>query len=236
MSDSRTNLQEAEDLIVEARDLKRDFPTPEGLIHALRGASLRLGPKEMVAITGPSGAGKSTLLFLLGLLLSPTSGTYLLMGRDVGGAGRAARARLRRNYLGFVFQGSDMVETGTVHENMELPLIYAGVALRDRRDKIAEALARVGMSHRMHHPANLLSGGERQRVAIARALVNRPLLILADEPTGQVDRKNAETILGHFQHIAATGPSSVVIVTHDPAVAARCTRIYRLEEGILHEP
>jgi len=185
---------------------------------------------------GPSGVGKSTLLFILGLLLAPTSGTYHMLGQNMGGFSRTAQARLRRQWLGFVFQGSDMVETGTVYENLELPLMYAEVAHAERPARIAEALEQVQMSHRLHHSANLLSGGERQRVAIARALVNRPHLILADEPTGQVDQANTDRILGYLGRIASEGATAVIVVTHDRAVASRCVRTCRLEDGILYEP
>jgi putative ABC transport system ATP-binding protein len=234
MSDS-TQLRIKEQVVVDAVGLTRDFPTPGGVIRVLRGVDLRVDQKEMIAVMGPSGVGKSTLLFILGLLLSPTCGAYHMLGQDMSGLNRATQARLRRQWLGFVFQGSDMVETGTVYENLELPLIYAEVSRTERPARIADALEQVQMTHRIHHAANLLSGGERQRVAIARALVNRPRLILADEPTGQVDLANTERIMDHLDQIAAEGTAAVIVVTHDPAVAARCSRICRLEDGVLYE-
>jgi len=184
---------------------------------------------------GPSGSGKSTLLFILGLFLSPTEGTYLFSGHDVLKLDRTAQAAFRRSRVGFVFQGADLIENSTVYENLQYPLMYAKVQRKERRGRILEALARVKLDHRIHHPSNRLSGGERQRVAIARALVNGPQLVLADEPTGQLDQENSQVIMDHLASIVADGSTTVIVVTHDPAVAAHCSRIHKLESGVLLE-
>jgi len=222
--------------ILEVIDLAKEYQGNGGVITALRQVSLTVHPGEMAAIMGPSGSGKSTLLFILGLLLSPTGGRYYMLGTDMLKLARTAQAETRRNCIGFVFQNSDMIETCSVYENLELPLIYADVRRAERPERIAEALNRVNMTHRLGHPANRLSGGERQRVGIARALVNRPCLLLGDEPTGQVDRANGQRIMDCFERIADDGKTAVIVVTHDPLVAARCPRMCRLEDGVLYEP
>jgi putative ABC transport system ATP-binding protein len=197
--------------------------------------SLRVSRGEIVAITGPSGCGKSTLLFILGLFLSPTSGLYNFAGKDVLSLGHSAQAEFRRNQVGFVFQNADLLENSTVYENLEFPLIYAGISRAERPTRICEALERVRLGRRIHHASNLLSGGERQRVAVARALVNRPQVILADEPTGQLDRENTQIVMDHFEAIASGSDTAVIVVTHDPIVADRCDRTYLLEDGLLKE-
>lgn len=219
--------------IVHIEGLTKEYRNRSGSIQVLRGIGLSVYPGEMAAIMGPSGSGKSTLLFILGLLLFPTAGTYLVMGRDIWKADDNVQAEFRRRTIGFVFQSCNLVENTTVYENLELPLIYAGVKRRERPARVREALERVGLLERMHHPANLLSGGEQQRAAVARALVNHPRIVLADEPTGQLDRRNGLLVLDHFQEIASRGETAVVIVTHDPEVAARCNRKFMLEDGIL---
>ena len=222
-------------VLVDVAGLTKDFHTGVESVNALRGVNLQVRQKEMVAIMGPSGSGKSTLLFILGLLLYPTEGSYKMLGQDMRTLTRSDQAKFRRTYLGFVFQGSDLVETCNVYENLELPLIYAEVPAHERPSRISQALERVDLLHRMHHPANLLSGGERQRVAVARALVNEPRLILADEPTGQLDRTNGRHIMDYLQQIAAGGEAAVIVVTHDPAISQRCHRLCRLEDGVLYE-
>ena len=221
--------------LVDVAGLTKDFHTGVESVKALRGVNLQVRQNEMVAVMGPSGSGKSTLLFILGLLLYPTEGSYIVLGQDMLALTRSDQAKFRRNYLGFVFQGSDLVETCNVYENLELPLIYAEVPVHERPSRISQALERVDLIHRMHHPANLLSGGERQRVAVARALVNEPRLILADEPTGQLDQTNGRYIVDYLQQIADGGQSAVIIVTHDPAITERCHRLCRLEDGVLYE-
>jgi putative ABC transport system ATP-binding protein len=188
---------------------------------------------EMVAIMGPSGSGKSTLLSILGLLMIPTAGSYKVLGRDVLKLDRSSQASFRRTCVGFVFQQCNLIDTCSVYENLEFSLIYAGVRRSERPARIHDALARVNMSHRLRHAANQLSGGEQQRVAIARALVNRPLIILADEPTGQLDRMHGELVMDDFEQILSDGDKSVLIATHNQQVASRCTRVFLLEDGVL---
>ena len=156
-------------------------------------------------------------------------------GQDVLQLDRAGQANFRRRRVGFVFQSCDLIENSNVYENLEFPLIYAGISPKERPAKIMEALKTVNLEHRLNHPANHLSGGEKQRVAVARALVNQADVILADEPTGQLDRRHGHLIMDHFQVIVAGGQTSVVIVTHDPEMAARCTRVFRLRDGVLQD-
>lgn len=219
--------------LVRVRDLSQVYPDGNSVLPVLQDIHLEVGAGELVAITGPSGSGKSTLLFILGLLLRPSQGSYRLLGEEVQQLDSSRLAALRRQFLGFVFQSCDLIENATVSENLEFPLIYAGVAPRQRSLRIAAALARVNLSHRLHQRSNRLSGGEQQRVAVARALVNRPRLILADEPTGHLDRANGQLVMEHFQEFVASGPNAVVIVTHDAEIAAQCQRIYTLQDGRL---
>jgi putative ABC transport system ATP-binding protein len=219
--------------ILKVSNLAQEYRNGASTIQVLRGVDLNIHTGEMVAIMGPSGSGKSTLLSILGLFLAPTSGGYTVMGRDVLSLDRFQQPEFRRNFVGFVFQSCNLIENSTVYENLEYPLIYSGTKRTERPKRIHEALYRVGLGHRLHHPANLLSGGEQQRVAVARALVNRPRILLADEPTGQLDRKNSLMIIEHLERLAAEGETAVVVVTHDEEVAARCKRICLLEDGLL---
>ncbi len=221
--------------LIHVSDLSKSYSDGVQDISVLRNVNLDVNRGELVGIIGPSGCGKSTLLFILGLFLLPSQGRYYFGGEDVLSFDRYAQAGFRRKQVGFVFQTSDLLENSTVYENLEYPLMYAGVARRERPKRISEALELVNLSNRIRHRANLLSGGERQRVAVARALVNRPQAILADEPTGQLDRKNTQVIMNHFERIADEAQTAVIVVTHDPKVAARCNRIYLLEDGILKE-
>jgi ABC-type lipoprotein export system ATPase subunit len=221
--------------LIRAIDLCKTYDNGVDLIHVLRNVNLKIYLGEIVAVMGPSGSGKSTLLFILGIFLHPTSGSYYLGEQDVLGLDRNAQAEFRRSRVGFVFQSCDLFENSTVYENLEFPLIYAGVDRRDRPDRISAALQRVNLEHRIHHSSNRLSGGERQRVAVARALVNQPQVILADEPTGQLDRSHGHLILEHFGEIVSDGKTAVVVVTHDPEIAARCTRICLIRDGVLYE-
>lgn len=221
--------------LIQVTRLSKHYSNGHGVIPVLRGVNLEVRPGEMLAVMGPSGSGKSTLLFILGLLLPATSGNYQFMGQDMLDLSRAAQAEFRRRRVGFVFQNCDLFENSTVYENLEFPLVYAKVDRQERPVRIAAALERVNLAHRIDHPANYLSGGERQRVAIARALVNQPLVILADEPTGHLDRANGQMVMDHFEQIVAAGDTAVIIVTHDMDVAARCTRVFSLEDGILNE-
>jgi putative ABC transport system ATP-binding protein len=219
--------------LIEVSGLTKEYRNGAGVIAVLKNVDLRVAPGEIIAIMGPSGSGKSTLLYILGLLLPPTMGSYSFAGRDVLSLDRRGQAEFRRHKVGFVFQSCDLLENSTVYENLEFPLIYAGEDRQTRPAKILAALERVNLSHRVYHNANHLSGGEKQRVAVARALVNEPQVILADEPTGQLDRDNSQLIMDYFQKIIATGETAVVVVTHDPDVAARCSRIYTLQDGAL---
>jgi putative ABC transport system ATP-binding protein len=221
--------------LIQVTRLSKYYSNGAGVISILRGVNLEVRPGEMVAVMGPSGSGKSTLLFILGLLLPASSGDYLFLGQDVLHLSRTDQAEFRRQRVGFVFQNCDLLENSTVYENLEFPLLYAMVERQDRPALIAAALERVNLVQRMHHAANHLSGGERQRVAVARALVNQPLVILADEPTGQLDRQNGDLIMEHFEQIVAAGDTAMILVTHDPQVAARCSRVFSLEDGILYE-
>lgn len=230
MSDKQQAIRSGSPLI-RVRDLAKDYTNGAGAVPVLKGIELDVYPGEMVAIMGPSGTGKSTLLFILGLLLSPTQGSYFALGKDMLKLDRSAQAQFRRQRFGFVFQSCNLVENSTVYENIELPLIYARVSPGDRHGKIEEALAKVNLSNRMHHRSNCLSGGEQQRVAIARAFVNQPDIILADEPTGQLDRGHSDIIMGYFKQFVENKQTAVVIVTHDPEVGKKCTRVHRLEYG-----
>jgi ABC-type lipoprotein export system ATPase subunit len=219
--------------LIQVSNLTKTYYNGAGPIEVLRRVDFEVHLGEMVAVMGPSGSGKSTFLYILGLLQAPTSGSYLWENIDVLSLDRAQQAEFRRRRLGFVFQACDLLENSNVYENLEFPLIYEGVERKDRPPRILEALQRVNLEHRLYHSANLLSGGERQRVAVARALVNRPQLILADEPTGQLDRRHGHLVMEHFEEIIATKSTAIVVVTHDPEIAARCSRVCPMEDGIL---
>jgi len=216
--------------IVEGRDLTRLFPMPAGAVTALSHVSIRVDPGDYVAITGPSGCGKSTLLHLLGCVDYPTSGSIILEGRDVAGLGESGRSRIRLNRIGFVFQRFFLLPMLTAWENVELPQAEAGAPKAARRDRTAELLAYVGLAERRDHLPSQLSGGEMQRVAIARALANRPPLLLADEPTGELDETSGEQIADLFDRVHAGG-TAIVVVTHNPAVAERAGRRLAMKSG-----
>jgi len=219
--------------LIQVIDLTKTYHNGAGPIEVLRKVNLAVCPGEMVAVMGPSGSGKSTLLYILGLLQAPSSGSYRWEGTEILKLGRTQQAEFRRRRLGFVFQSCDLLENSNVYENLEFPLIYEGVERQERPPRIREALERVNLGHRLYHSANLLSGGERQRVAVARALVNRPQLILADEPTGQLDRRHGHLVMEHLEEIAARSETAIVIVTHDPEIGARCSRVCPMEDGVL---
>ena len=201
-------------------------------VRALRGVSLRIGRNEYVAIMGPSGSGKSTLMNMIGCLDTPTSGSYLLEGRSVREMSDRQLAQVRNKRIGFVFQTFNLLPRATVLANVELPLVYGGVGKAERRKRAAEAIAMVGLSDRIHHRPNELSGGQRQRVAMARALVGNPSIILADEPTGNLDSATGEEIMGVVDELHARG-QTVIVVTHEDHVAAHARRVIRLRDGMI---
>jgi putative ABC transport system ATP-binding protein len=216
--------------LVVARDLTRVFPMPAGPVVALEKVSLTIEAGDFVAVCGPSGCGKSTLLHILGCVDTPTEGTLLLDGRDVAGLRDAERSALRLTRIGFVFQRFFLLPMLTAAENVELPQAEAGVGRAERRARTEELLDYVGLAHRAHHRPAQLSGGEAQRVAVARALANRPRLLLADEPTGELDQKTGAQIVELFERVHRDG-TTVVVVTHDGAIAARAPRTLLMRDG-----
>ena len=216
--------------VVELVDVAKTYGRGESAVAALRGVSLAIRRGEFVAITGPSGSGKSTLMHLMGCLDRPTSGKVLVEGEDVTRLSEPRLAALRNRRIGFVFQSFHLMPRETVLRNVEWPLIYAGVPAARRRERAMAVLAQVGMSHRIHHLPQQLSGGERQRVAIARALVNDPAVILADEPTGNLDSANGEQVLALLEELNRQA-RTVVLVTHDMGVARRARRLIRMRDG-----
>jgi putative ABC transport system ATP-binding protein len=215
-------------LIIEAQGLVKRYLVGDTMVHALDNVSMMVDQGEMVAITGPSGSGKSTLMHILGCLDQSDKGRYVLAGEDVSTLKRDSLADIRNRRIGFVFQTFNLLPRLNAIENVELPLLYAG--RRGARARAMEMLATVGLADRMHHSPNQLSGGQRQRVSIARALINDPDLILADEPTGNLDTRTGEEIMGLLDTLN-TGGRTIVIVTHDIAVAGRCRRQVHLRDG-----
>jgi putative ABC transport system ATP-binding protein len=218
--------------MLELEDISKTYRTSEVETNALDGISMIIGQGEFVAIMGPSGCGKSTLLNILGLLDSPTGGRIRFLGEDVTGASEAKLSDIRRDNIGFVFQSFNLIDDLTVTENVEVALLYRGLSKAERRRRVAEALEQVGISHRARHRPKQLSGGQQQRVAIARALVSRPKLILADEPTGNLDTANGDAVMGLLKDAVAAGVT-VVMVTHSLAQAAEAQRTVRLLDGRL---
>ncbi|NTW39777.1 MAG: ABC transporter ATP-binding protein [Cellulomonadaceae bacterium] len=219
--------------VIELRDLTRTFTGTEP-VHALRNASLRVERGEYVSVVGPSGSGKSTLLHILGLLDRPTSGDYLLDGVPTGTASEADRAALRGGRIGFVFQSFHLLPHRTVLDNVLLATLYSGVPRAERRGRALAALERVGLSHRLEFMPTVLSGGERQRVAIARAVIASPHVLLADEPTGNLDQATSGGVLDLFDELHRDG-LTLVVITHDAAVSARAERRVRIADGVLTE-
>jgi len=216
--------------VVEARGVSKVFPMPAGPVVAVRDLTLRLGPADYVAICGPSGCGKSTLLHLLGCVDTPTAGALLLDGLDVAAMDDAARSAIRLTRIGFVFQRFFLLPMLSAWENVELPQVEAGAGRAQRKERTAELLDYVGLGHRAHHRPAQLSGGEAQRVAIARALANRPRLLLADEPTGELDQGTGRQVVALFDRVHADG-TTVVVVTHDPAIASHTPRTLFMRDG-----
>ncbi len=218
--------------VIQASDLRKVYFTGKIEVVALARISFQISSSDFVAIMGPSGSGKSTLMNILGCLDRPTGGSYQLDGIDVSAMSEDELARLRNRKIGFVFQNYNLLPSMNALQNTELPLIYSGISCPERRDKALSALERVGLGGRVYHRPNELSGGEQQRVAIARALVNRPCLILADEPTGNLDSRSGEEILSIFERLNEDGVT-VVLVTHDSSISARAQRILHLQDGLL---
>lgn len=216
--------------VIELHGIEKLYPMGERGVAALAGVDLSIAEGELVAIMGPSGSGKSTLMNVLGCLDNPSAGTYKLAGEDVSRLSERDLALVRNRRIGFVFQSFNLLPRATALENVELPLVYLGLPARERRERAREALASVGVLERAGHQPSELSGGQRQRVAIARALVTRPKMLLADEPTGNLDSRSAEEILALFAEIHARG-NTVILVTHDPGVAARAARVIHLKDG-----
>ena len=219
--------------MLEMRHISKVYGVDEAQVFALNDVSLTVTKGEFIAVMGPSGSGKSTAMNILGCLDTPSSGQYLLFGAEVGGMDRDQRALLRRHFLGFIFQGFNLLARTTALENVELPLIYQGVDVEERRERAMEALQKVGLEGRARHRPSELSGGERQRVALARALVNEPACVLADEPTGNLDRETADGVFEQMMQLARERGTAFVVVTHDTQLAARCDRHLHLVKGVL---
>ncbi|MBY0489428.1 MAG: ABC transporter ATP-binding protein [Gemmatimonadaceae bacterium] len=220
------------DWVIVTRQLKRQYDMGGEIVRALRGVDLAIRRNEYVAIMGPSGSGKSTLMNLMGCLDTPNEGEYWLNGMLVSAMSDDQLARVRNKEIGFVFQTFNLLPRATALQNVELPLVYAGVSAEERKARAMEALERVQLGQRVHHRPNELSGGQRQRVAIARALVNRPSMLLADEPTGNLDSQTSEEIMKVFEELATQG-QTVVMVTHEPDIAAHARRVVVLRDGVI---
>ncbi|HZI20997.1 MAG TPA: ABC transporter ATP-binding protein [Gemmatimonadales bacterium] len=220
------------DIVILTHKLARDYDMGGEVVRALRGVSLQIKRNEYVAVMGPSGSGKSTLMNLIGCLDTPTAGEYWLNSQKVSDLGDDELARIRNKEIGFVFQTFNLLPRATALHNVELPLIYAGLGARERRAQAARALERVGLGDRMEHKPNELSGGQRQRVAIARALVNEPSILLADEPTGNLDSTTSAEIMAVFRDLHSQG-QTIVMVTHERDIAAQAARVVTLHDGVI---
>ena len=218
--------------VIKIRGIKRDFPLGQEVVKVLKGIDLDINQGEYVALMGPSGSGKSTLMNLLGCLDTPTDGSYILNGQDVSNLTDDELADIRNKEIGFVFQTFNLLPRSTALENVSLPLVYAGLSSSERKKRAEEVLEQVGLADRMDHRPNQLSGGQRQRVAVARALVNRPSLILADEPTGNLDTKTSLEIMKLIKEIHSAG-NTVILVTHEEEIAEQAERVIRLRDGMI---
>ena len=218
--------------IIDIKGITRDFPLGSEVVKVLKGIDLLINKGEYVALMGPSGSGKSTLMNILGCLDTPTSGSYILNGKDVSQMSDDELAGIRNKEIGFVFQTFNLLPRTTALDNVALPMVYAGFKKPERVERATSVLTQVGLSDRMDHKPNQLSGGQRQRVAVARALVNHPSIILADEPTGNLDSKTSVEIMGLFNEIHSNG-NTVILVTHEEDIAAYAHRVIRLRDGII---
>jgi putative ABC transport system ATP-binding protein len=218
--------------IIEIKGITRNFPLGSEIVRVLKGIDLSINKGEYVALMGPSGSGKSTLMNLLGCLDTPTSGSYILNGKDVSSMKDDELAEIRNKEIGFVFQTFNLLPRTTALDNVALPMVYAGFKKPDRNARATTVLTQVGLQDRMDHKPNQLSGGQRQRVAVARALVNHPSIILADEPTGNLDSKTSVEIMGLFNEIHSNG-NTVILVTHEEDIAEYAHRVIRLRDGVI---
>ena len=219
-------------LVIDIKAIRRDFPLGQEIVKVLKGIDLQIKKGEYVALMGPSGCGKSTLMNLLGCLDTPTAGSYLLSGQDVSNMSDDELAEIRNKEIGFVFQTFNLLPRTTALDNVALPMVYAGATKTQRTKRAQEVLTDVGLADRMDHRPNQLSGGQRQRVAVGRALVNKPSIILADEPTGNLDSKTSLEIMALFDAIHAQG-NTVILVTHEEEVAQHAHRVIRLRDGLV---
>jgi putative ABC transport system ATP-binding protein len=220
--------------MIRMRAIRKAYTMGRVEVEALRGVDLDIGRNEYVAVVGPSGSGKSTLMNLIGCLDTPTSGEYVLSGEVVAGLDRNRLAEIRNRHIGFVFQNFNLLPYASALENVELPLLFAGVPTRERRERASEMLRRVDLADRMDHKPTELSGGQMQRVAIARALVNDPAIVLADEPTGNLDSASGQGIVGLFRQLHDAG-QTIVMITHDQAVARLASRVVQIRDGSIVE-
>jgi len=232
MMDTRDSIRPVGPVVIDIANITKDYVMGEEIVHALRGVSLRVHRNEYIAIMGPSGSGKSTLMNMVGCLDTPTSGRYGFNGRNVAEMDDDELAAIRNREIGFVFQTFNLLPRANTLRNVELPLIYAGVDLETRQERATQTLIDVGLGDRLHHKPNELSGGQRQRVAIARALVNRPSIILADEPTGNLDSKTGEEIMSLFEDLYRRG-NTIILVTHEADIARHARRTVRLRDGLI---
>ena len=232
MMDTRDSIRPVGPVVIDIANITKDYVMGEEIVRALRGVSLRIHRNEYIAIMGPSGSGKSTLMNMVGCLDTPTSGRYGFNGRNVAEMDDDELAAIRNREIGFVFQTFNLLPRANTLRNVELPLIYAGVDPETREERATQTLIDVGLGDRLHHKPNELSGGQRQRVAIARALVNRPSIILADEPTGNLDSKTGEEIMSLFEDLYRRG-NTIILVTHEADIARHARRTVRLRDGLI---
>jgi putative ABC transport system ATP-binding protein len=230
--ETRDSIKPRGPIVIDIDNITKDYVMGEEIVRALRGVSLQIHRNEYIAVMGPSGSGKSTLMNMLGCLDTPTSGRYEFNGKNVAEMNDDELAAIRNREIGFVFQTFNLLPRSTSLRNVELPLIYAGIDPETREQRAAEVLADVGLGDRIHHKPNELSGGQRQRVAVARALVNKPSIILADEPTGNLDSKTGEEIMALFEDLYQRG-NTIILVTHERDIAAHARRTVHLRDGLI---